>query len=249
MVLVSSPIPSDIAAAELGALLTGSEARAVADRLADGDTTTVALTWVAAQHRTEVRTLLDALADRQQAVLVLRAIAGARAARTSVEPLWTLPGALAGSGRLTSQVTHLVDGARQSVVCSTFNFQRSSGLWEALRRAAHRPGLSVRVYLDARAADRRPASWTPTTAQVAAHLHPARVLRTKTFDGGYVRNHAKFLVIDHRFLLVTSANFSRSAEHENVEFGLYLDNSNLAEAVERQLREIEDLVYEPIADE
>jgi phosphatidylserine/phosphatidylglycerophosphate/cardiolipin synthase-like enzyme len=135
------------------------------------------------------------------------------------------------------------------VVCSTFNFQRSSGLWPALRRAAHRPGVAVRVYLDARAADQQPAAWSPTTAQVAAHMKPGTVLRTKNFDGGYVRNHAKFLIIDHRFLLVTSANFSRSAEHENVEFGVYLDNPNLAEAVERQLREIEDLVYEPIAGE
>lgn len=248
MALASSPVTSDTAARILGELLTGTEARAVADRLADGDTVTVALNWVARQHRSEIRTLLDAVGDRQQAVLVLRAIAGARAARTSVESLWTLPGTLAGSGRLTSQITHLVDGARQSVICSTFNFQRSSGLWEALRRAAHRPEITVRVYLDARAADSRPASWTPTTTQVAAHLKPATVLRTKAFDGTYVRNHAKFLVIDHRFLLVTSANFSRSAEHENVEFGLYLDNSNLAETVERQLREVEDLVYEPVGD-
>ncbi|MGV9545679.1 DISARM system phospholipase D-like protein DrmC [Nocardia beijingensis] len=249
MALASSRTPSDAAAQRLGELLTGTEARAVADRLADGDTVTVALTWVAGQRRTEVRTLLDAVGDRRQAILVLRAIAGARAARTSVEPLWTLPGALAGSGRLTSQITHLVDGARQSVICSTFNFQRSSGLWAALRRAAHRPGVAVRVYLDTRAADQRPASWSPTTKQVAAQLKPGIVLRTKTFDGGYVRNHAKLLVIDHRFLLVTSANFSHSAEHENVEFGLYLDNPNLAEAVERQLHEIEDLLYEPIADE
>ncbi|MFI5503465.1 DISARM system phospholipase D-like protein DrmC [Nocardia asteroides] len=249
MVTASSPIPSDVAARALGELLSGTEAQAVADRLTDGDTITVALIWAAGQHRTRVRALLEALGDRQQAILVLRAIAGARAARTSVEPLWTLPGALVGNGRLTSQITHLVDGARQSVVCSTFNFQRSSGLWNALHRAAHRPGVAVRVYLDTRAADRRPTTWSPTTAQVAAHLTPARVLRTKAFDGGYVRNHAKFLVIDHRFLLVTSANFSRSAEHENVEFGLYLDNRNVAEAVERQLREIEDLVYEPITDE
>lgn len=248
MALASFRTPSDAARA-LGELLTGTEAHAVADRLADGDTVTVAMTWVAGQRRTRVRALLDAVGDRQQAVLVLRAIAGARAAHTSVEPLWTLPGALAGSGRLTSQVTHLIDGARQSVVCSTFNFQRSSGLWTALHRAAQRPGVAVRVYLDTRAADKRPAAWSPTTAQVADHVKPGTVLRTKVFDGGYVRNHAKFLIIDHRFVLVTSANFSRSAEHENVEFGLYVDNSNLAEAVERQLHEIEDLVYEPIGDE
>lgn len=227
--MASSLSPSEAAAQSLGALLTGTEARAVADRLSDGDTLTVAMTWITGKHRTQVRALLEAVGDRQQAVLVLRAIAGARAARTSVEPLWTLPGALAGSGRLTSQITHLVDGARRAVTCSTYNFQRSSGLWTALRRAALRPGVTVRVYLDTRAAHSPAASWSPTTEQVASHMSPGTVFRTKTFDGGYVRNHAKFVVIDHRFLLVSSANFSHSAEHENVEFGLYLDNPNLAE--------------------
>lgn len=76
------------------------------------------------------------------------------------------------------------------------------------------------------------------------HLRPGTVLRTKEFDRGYVRNHAKFLAIDHRFLLVTSANFSWSAEHGNVEFGVFIDNSNLTEAVEREMRRAEDLLYE-----
>ncbi len=140
----------------------------------------------------------------------------------------------------------MVDGARQSITCSTFNFQRSSGFWGALQRAARRPGVSVRVYLDTRAADQQSQSWSPTTAEVAAHLRPAAVYRTTTYGGDYVRNHAKLLVIDHRFLLVTSANFSRSAEHRNVEFGLLLDNPNLAEALERQLFAVQEQLYEPV---
>jgi phosphatidylserine/phosphatidylglycerophosphate/cardiolipin synthase-like enzyme len=72
------------------------------------------------------------------------------------------------------------------------------------------------------------------------------VLRTKSFDGGYVRNHAKFLAVDHRFLLVTSANFSWSAEQGNIEFGVLIDNTNLTEAVERELRDAEDALYERV---
>jgi phosphatidylserine/phosphatidylglycerophosphate/cardiolipin synthase-like enzyme len=74
------------------------------------------------------------------------------------------------------------------------------------------------------------------------------VLRTKAFDGVTVRNHAKLLVVDHRFLLVTSANFSWSAEHGNVEFGVVIDNPNLADRVERELRRVENLLYEPVPD-
>ena len=79
---------------------------------------------------------------------MLRAIEGARSAPTTMDPLWTMPGHLAQHGRLTHSVTYLVDNARYSVVCSTFNFQRSSGLWKALRRAAQRPEITMKVYMD-----------------------------------------------------------------------------------------------------
>ncbi len=94
----------------------------------------------------------------------------------------------------------------------------------------------MRVYLDTAAADQQPKPWSPTTTEVT----------TKDFDGRNVRNHAKFLAIDHRFLLVTSANFSWSAEYGNVEFGVLVDNRNLTEAVEREMLQAEDLLYERV---
>jgi hypothetical protein len=178
-------------------------------------------------------------------IAVLRAIEGARSAPTTIDPLWTMPAHLAGTGRLTSSVPYLVENARQFITCSTFNFQRTSGLWTALRDAARRPELTLRVYLDTAAADSRTWPGSPTTAEVAAQLSPATVLRTRRLDGRQVRNHAKFLAIDHRFLLVTSANFSWSAEHGNVEFGVLIDNRNLAETIEREMRNAEDLLFEP----
>lgn len=54
-----------------------------------------------------------------------------------------------------------------------------------------------------------------------------------------MRNHAKFLAVDHRFLLISSANFSWSAEHGNVELGVLVDNVNLTQAIEYQLRRVE----------
>jgi hypothetical protein len=246
--LDSSAEPIDVVAARrLGELLTGTEAKAIADRLADGDTLTVALKAVAPGRRPSIRTLVDVGGDPGPGlVTILRAIEGARSAPTALDPLWTMPGHLAQGGPLTSSVSYLVDSARQAITCSTFNFQRSSALWTALRKAAARPELTIRVYLDAAAADRRVEPGSPTTVEVARHLQPATVLRTTTFDGRRVRNHAKFLAIDHRFLLVTSANFSWSAEHGNVEFGVLIDNVSLAEAVEREMRQVEDVIYEPV---
>jgi hypothetical protein len=238
-------------ARHLGLLLSGSEARELADHLADGDTLTTALRVIATGRRLEVRAAIEAVTrdglTGPALVAVLRSIEGARSARTTVDPLWTMPGHLANTGRLTSSVPYLVRNARQSVTCSTFNFQRTSGLWTALREAARRPELTVRLYLDTAAAD-SPAGYgpaSPTTAEVAEQLRPATVLRTRRLNARPVRNHAKFLAIDHRFLLVTSANFSWSAEHGNIEFGVLIDNRNLAETVERELRNIEDVLFEP----
>jgi phosphatidylserine/phosphatidylglycerophosphate/cardiolipin synthase-like enzyme len=244
--LASSDASTDGSAArKLGQRLTGTEARGIAVRLADGDTLTAALKIVPAGRRPEIKSLLAALDG--QVVPVLRAAEGARSTTTRLDPLWTMPGHLAQSGALTSSVASLVDGARVSVTCSTYNFQRTSGLWKALQEAASRPGVAVRVYVDTHAADVDTKAWSPTTAEIASHLKPGAVLRTKHFDGGYVRNHAKFLAIDHRFLLVTSANFSWSAEQGNVEFGVWIDDPNLTEAVEREIHRAEDSLYERVA--
>jgi hypothetical protein len=248
--LVSSDTSADAAAArQLGLFLTGTEAREIASHLADGDTLTAALRVVSPGRRAEVRALLEILGTGNgdgTVITVLRAIEGARSAPTTVDPLWTMPGHLARHGRLTHSVIYLVDGARHSVVCSTFNFQRSSGLWKALQQAAQRPEITMRIYLDTNAADSGHGTSSPTTAEVAKHLHPATVLRTKPFDGRSTRNHSKFICIDHRFLLVTSANFSWSAENGNLELGVLIDNANLAEAVEHEMRQVEDFVFEHV---
>ncbi|MGW0826699.1 DISARM system phospholipase D-like protein DrmC [Streptomyces sp. NPDC002845] len=238
------------AALLLGRLLTRSEAKGVADRLADGDTLTAALKAVAPARRVEARRFLAAAGGgpgvEAQRIALLRAIEGARTLPTTLTPLWTMPGHLARSGPLTTSVPYLIANARLAVTCSTFNFQRTSGLWTALQDVAQRSEVAVRVYLDTRAADDPGVVRAPTTSEVGQHLKPAEVWRTKTFDGTYVRNHAKFLAIDHHLLLVTSANFSWSAENSNVEFGVVIDNANLTETVEREMREVEGILYERV---
>ncbi|MGO4470718.1 phospholipase D-like domain-containing protein [Arthrobacter sp. M-10] len=72
------------------------------------------------------------------------------------------------------------------------------------------------------------------------------MLQTKRFDGKPVRNQAKFVSIDHRFLVITSANFSWSAEYGNVELGVVIDDGQLAERIEGELRAAEPYFYEPL---
>ena len=257
----------------LGAFLTGNEADGVAARLAGGATLSQALVVVPAPRRPRVRELMGAAGlgpqAREHSVAVLRAVAGAASRLRDVSPVWTAPAGTVGGGALTADVFALVGGANTSVVCATYNLQPTSALWAALvNLRAQRPGVSVRLYLDTQAADGpfyqsegqrgRQREQPPhrggrshiNTGEITQRLRGAVVMRTRAPEDGElaVTSHAKFLSIDHRFLLVGSANFSYSAEERNVELGLRLDDSALAHSVEKQLRDLEDVVYEQVRD-
>ena len=236
---------------QLGAILSATEAADIADALDAGESVGAALGALAADRKEVVGSVLrTAGLGRDPALLsaMLRTVEGARLASTTrLEPLWTMPGHLVQSSPLTSSVPSLVRAATTSVTCSTYNFQRTSALWNALREVVRRPQpVRVRLYVDTRAAEPEGNWKPPSPAKIAEWLRPAAVFRTIEFDGQLVRNHAKFLVIDHRFLLVTSANFSRSAEFNNIEFGVKIDSPNLAESVEREIRGVEEILYERI---
>lgn len=231
----------------LGALLTASEARELADRFAEGATLSQALIVVGASRRAQVRQgLRDAgLGPLHEATVpVLRGIEGTHEGGSRITPVWTAPGNLASEGRLTSSTEHYLSRARESVMCATFNFQRQSRLWTALQEVSARPEVSVRIYVDADAADRDPKPWRPTTAHIASAMQGARVFRSAAFDGKQVRSHTKFIAVDHQYLIVTSANFSRPAEEVNIELGLQVRDPLLTQAVERQMLRLEKECYQ-----
>lgn len=236
------------ALAELARAVTRVEAGALAARLERGASAAQVVSAVGSGRRALVRRVLEAngQSTRSELATALRCVAAAKEDRPTTQLVWTAPGDLAGSGGLTSSLRHLVDGARESVVCATYNFQRSSAQWEALRVAAARPDLTVRVYLDQHAADGDGRSWTPTTQQVADELVGATVLRSRPWRGERTRTHAKFVVIDERVLVLTSANFSASAERYNVELGVQVEDAVAASAVVRQMRELEEHLFEAV---
>lgn len=253
----------------LGAFLTGTEADSIAARLTAGATLSQALVVVPAARRMQARELLEAAGlgprTRDHSVAVLMAVAGAASKIRNAEPVWTAPPGLLGMGALTGDVFGMVGSAMTSVVCATYNLQPTSALWKALAALVReRPGVAVRLYVDTRAADgwfaaqpSRPTRHSArevrrvsalTTEDIARLLAGAVVMRTRApeQDGYAVTSHAKFLSIDHRFLLVGSANFSYSAEERNVELGLRLDDPALAASVEKQMRDLEPCMYERV---
>lgn len=232
-------MPSD-PIGELGEFLTASEAGGLAAQFSTGQHIVKALGSINAARRDRARGLLTAAAldhtDVQRTVAVLHAIAGAKAVHYDLTPVWTMPGNEANTGHLTSEFHRLVQAARQSVTCATYNFEPTSQMWTVLKHASGQPGVIVTVYVDGDEAD---------AERVKTQLPRATIYQSAILPNGkQVVSHAKFIIIDHEVLLLTSANFSFSAENRNVEFGLLVRDSALAESVESTMTSKHGSLYE-----
>jgi phosphatidylserine/phosphatidylglycerophosphate/cardiolipin synthase-like enzyme len=224
----------------LGEFLTTSEAEALAAQFELGRQLIKALAAIGPTRREHVKTLLTAAGldhvDGARTASVLRAIAGAKSVHRDLTPVWTMPGNEAKVGHLTGQFHQLVQAARISVTCATYNFEKTSQMWSVLRGASDQPGVVVIVYVDGDKAD---------ASKVKLQLPLATVYRSAELSAGQrVVSHAKFVIIDHEVLLLTSANFSFSAENRNVEFGLKVRDAALAASVESVMTSKHGLLYE-----
>ncbi len=224
----------------LGEFLTAREAAGVAALLASGAHLSQALEHMAPARRSEVKALLVAAAlgqdDADRSIAVLRAIAGAKAsAQLELTPVWTMPGDEADIGGLTSQFHREVKAARVSVTCASYNFTPLSKMWTALLEASETPGVAVTVYVDSGVANAK---------QVKSQIPRANLYRSGTFDGQPVVSHAKFVVVDHTLVLLTSANFSGPAEKSNVELGLRIHDPGLANTIEATMTSKHGTLYE-----
>jgi phosphatidylserine/phosphatidylglycerophosphate/cardiolipin synthase-like enzyme len=224
----------------LGEFLTASEAIGLSVQLAAGQHVLIALHEVNASRREQAKALLAAAGlgheEVDRSVAVLRAVAGAKSIRSDLTTVWTMPGNEATVGYLTGEFHRLVQAARQSVTCATYNFEPTSQMWTVLHEAAKQPGVVVTVYVDGDKAD---------AAKVKQQLGGATVYRSGVLaDGKRVVSHAKFVIIDHAVVLLTSANFSFSAENRNVEFGLRIHDPALAESIETTMTSKHGSLYE-----
>lgn len=226
--------------AALGEYLTADEAEGIAAVLAAGDQTVHALGQVSWARRDQAAELLKAAGlghqDAPLAVAVLRGIAGAKSVHRELVPVWTMPGNEATVGHLTSEFHRMVNGARVSVTCATYNFSPSSNMWKELSTASEQPGVTVVVYVDAEKGD---------PLGVKAKLPKATVYRSAQLpDGKPIVSHTKFIIIDHQIVLLTSANFSYNAENSNVEFGLWISDNGLATSIEKTMASKHGSLYE-----
>jgi len=224
----------------LGDFLTAAEARLMAAILDSGQNMNKALNEVNVSRRSEAKSLITAAGlshhNLQLSVALLQAIAGAKGTQMQLTPVWTMPGNEAAVGHLTGQFHKLVEGARVSVTAATYNFSSNSKMWKVLREASDRPGMRITVYVDRVKAD---------AIKIKKRMPNASIYRSGRLpNGDPITSHAKFIIIDHAVMLLTSANFSYNAENANIEFGLRINDPALAESVEEQMFSKRGVLYE-----
>ncbi|MCH9732718.1 MAG: DISARM system phospholipase D-like protein DrmC [Actinomycetia bacterium] len=231
---------SDDPLSQLGEYLTATEAESLAVLIESGEHTAHALASVSPARRDRAANLLAAAgighSSPDPSVAVLRGIAGAKSVHRDLIPVWTMPGNESTTGHLTNQFRDAVASARTSVTCATYNFSSTSNMWDALKSASEEPEVVVCVYVDSAVGD---------PLGVKARLPRAAVYRSAVLpDGKPLVSHAKFIVVDHEIVLLTSANFSYSAENRNVEFGLLIRDSGLAASIESTMANKRGSLYE-----
>ena len=144
------------------------------------------------------------------------------------ELVWTGPEARQSAARDTSVVlADLFVAARESVLIAGFVFDHGETVLRALHTAMLR-GVGCRLFADGLAATefrRRNWPFGPPFPQVSRFVPKA---------GVYASLHAKCVVVDHRHVFVTSANFTDRGQNRNVEVGVLLNSEPLASVIEAQ---------------
>lgn len=154
-----------------------------------------------------------------------------RSAATERNRILTQPGevvALPDQGYF-DVLSSYIEGARESVLISTFVFKASDAegnlarqLMERLSSASQR-GVHVRVLLEQ---SDYSESINKDNNYTASRLRDAGV--EVLFDSEEVTSHAKLVVVDGRFCFVGSHNLTHSALAANHEFSLLVDSVELA---------------------
>ncbi len=193
--------------------------------------TAVALRFAGLPQLAAHATALSGFAAPELIALVEAVLAERRRAqRRPLELVWTGPDSRNSLARDTAVVVRaLFQDAISAVTVAGFRFDHGSALLAPLHQAMKDRGVQCRVYGDtaeARELIQRNWPFGPPWPEVFGFVPRPGVLASL---------HAKCVVIDHRRVLVTSANFTERGQERNVEVGVLADDERLAESIEREL--------------
>lgn len=168
------------------------------------------------------------------------------------ELVWTGDDATESLRETSVVVGELFRRAEREVLLAGFVVRYGASVFEALAaRMEERPALTVQLYLNVGLEEGRSAdeSVNSFARRFRARDWPGARPPTVFYDPRALEReakrravlHAKCVVVDRRFALVTSANFTPNAQLRNIELGVLLDAAPLAEQI---IGQFEGLVRE-----
>jgi phosphatidylserine/phosphatidylglycerophosphate/cardiolipin synthase-like enzyme len=173
-------------------------------------------------------------------------------ATSSATLVWSGPEVKPSAARSTSAVLlELLGSAREEVWIVGYEFDHGATLFGPLHKAMTERGVKATICLDVRPA---PSPKSDVAAYLAVQAHDfvklnwpfgAPLPQLFSFPAGHEHGsrrslHAKCVVVDRRFVLVGSANFTRRGHERNLEVGVLLDDPALAKALVEQLERLRE---------
>jgi phosphatidylserine/phosphatidylglycerophosphate/cardiolipin synthase-like enzyme len=163
-----------------------------------------------------------------------------------VELVWTGPEAINGNARDTAVVVRELFGRTQrSVLVAGYAFDHGAEILAPLHTAMQRANAEVLFFADIPRVDGpdTPEACVRRWADDFFRLNWQFALRpTILFDPravereAYASLHAKCVVVDERWALVTSANFTNRGHDRNIEVGVLVDDPFFASSLVAQWR-------------
>jgi phosphatidylserine/phosphatidylglycerophosphate/cardiolipin synthase-like enzyme len=156
-----------------------------------------------------------------------------------VTPICTLStGTMPGFGRTREETLRIIDGAEKTIyVLGFWLTQNVDYIIRALERASSR---SVKVFLlaDSKENFLNPflAEWDSNYPAPAIYLFRPSLSRNGGTDGA--KMHAKTIIADDERMIVTSANLTHFALHENVELGVLIEGRSAVMPVSKMVNSL-----------
>lgn len=174
-----------------------------------------------------VATQLNALGS-EGALAVLRGVLAERKGRSAPELVWTGPESRSSAARDTAVVLgELFGRATTRILVAGFAFDHAADVLRPLHQALMR-GVSCRLFADAAVAGKFLSDHWPFGPPFP------EVLGFEPEPGVFASLHAKCVVVDGRWVFITSANFTDRGQTRNIEVGVVLDDGHLAGVLEAQ---------------
>jgi hypothetical protein len=162
------------------------------------------------------------------ALAVLRGVLAERRGRPAPELVWTGPESRASAARDTAVVlAELFGRATTRILVAGFAFDHASEVLRPLHQALSR-GVTCRLFADGAVAGKFLSDHWPFGPPFPV------VLSFEPEAGVFASLHAKCVVIDGRWVFITSANFTDRGQTRNIEVGVVLDDAHLAGVLESQ---------------